>query len=123
MTIFISFFNLLIPCIMIVVGLLFLKKPPRKINGIYGYRTSMSTKNQDTWNFAHYACGKIWFKVGCIMLIITLLFILFLFKMNISIVTTAGFVFCIIQSIILIATIYPVEKELKKHFDKEGNPK
>lgn len=106
---------------MIGTGLLFIKKPPRKINRLYGYRTSMSMKNQDTRNFAHYVCEKIWFKTGCIMFIITLLFIIFLFKINDSTAITAGSTFCIIQSIILISTIYPVEKALKNILIKQEN--
>lgn len=32
--------------------------PPKKINGIYGYRTSKSMKNQTNWNFAQRYAGK-----------------------------------------------------------------
>lgn len=36
----------------IVIGLLFKWFPPKKINGIYGYRTNKSMKNQKTWDYA-----------------------------------------------------------------------
>lgn len=63
--------NLLIPLIMIVFGMRFIKKPPEKINYIYGYRTSMSMKNQETWDFAHRYCGKLWLILGWFMIILS----------------------------------------------------
>ena len=58
--IFMLIMDLLIPFTMIGFGKMFLKKAPDQINYVFGYRTSMSMKNQDTWVFAHYYCGKIW---------------------------------------------------------------
>ncbi len=40
-------FNLLTPAIMLGAGKLFLKKAPKDINWIFGYRTTMSMKNED----------------------------------------------------------------------------
>ena len=48
---------LLIPGIMLYFGWRFLNKPPQNINSIYGYRTSRSMKNQQTWDFAHQVCA------------------------------------------------------------------
>ena len=36
-----------------------MKKAPKEINSVFGYRTSMSMKNKDTWEFAHKYCGKV----------------------------------------------------------------
>ena len=44
--------NLLIPFTMILWGKYFMKKAPDKISGVFGYRTSMSMKNRNTWEFA-----------------------------------------------------------------------
>lgn len=49
---------LLIPLIMIVLGFIYGKYPPKKINHISGYRTTMSMKNQDTWDFANRYMGN-----------------------------------------------------------------
>lgn len=56
--IFMLIMDLLIPFTMIGFGKMFLKKAPDQINYVFGYRTSMSMKNQDTWVFAHHYCGK-----------------------------------------------------------------
>lgn len=50
--IFMLIMDLLIPFTMIGFGKMFLKKAPDQINYVFGYRTSMSMKNQDTWVFA-----------------------------------------------------------------------
>lgn len=49
------------PLLMIIFGAIFRKAAPKKINSLYGYRTTMSMKNRDTWEFAHHYFGRIWF--------------------------------------------------------------
>ncbi|MBY7023532.1 SdpI family protein, partial [Clostridium botulinum] len=65
--------NLIIPVIMLLFGVRFRKHGTKNINGIYGYRTSMSMKNKDTWEFAHQYCGRLWIKLGLIMLTISII--------------------------------------------------
>ncbi|WP_268051132.1 SdpI family protein [Clostridium ganghwense] len=55
------FITIIISFTMIGFGLLFMKKPPKEINSTFGYRTTMSSKNKDTWNFAHRYAGIVWF--------------------------------------------------------------
>lgn len=71
--IFMLLVDLLTPLTMIGFGKYFSKKVPQEINGVFGYRTSMSMKNRDTWEFAHKYLGKIWSISGWIMLPITIL--------------------------------------------------
>ncbi len=59
----------LIPVVMIGFGKLWRNHPPKEINAFYGYRTSMSMKNADTWAYAHRYCGKIWYICGWVLLI------------------------------------------------------
>ena len=120
-SIFMFVCNLLIPVLMIVAGRMMWKNPPKSINGVYGYRTTMSMKNMDTWKFAHEHSGKIWWKVGWIMLIPTILIQLPFMKSNEDIVGTVGAILCTIQCVVLIAAIFPTEKALKANFDKNGN--
>jgi len=39
-------------CIFFIAGLVMCIFPPKKINAIYGYRTSTSMKSEDRWKFA-----------------------------------------------------------------------
>lgn len=121
--IFLYICNLLIPIIMLIFGNVFTKHPPGSINMAYGYRTKRSMKNQETWNFAHEYCGRIWKNAGAVTLVISLLISLAVFFMD-----DAGFGYLSLilehlQLVILIGSLYPVEKALKKNFDDEGKRK
>lgn len=119
--IFMMICNLLIPVIMIVIGTVFVNHPPKSINGVYGYRTTMSMKNMNTWNFAHLYCGKLWRKIGWIMLPISIVVMIPLLGKSDNIIGIWGGVLETVECIILIAAIFPVERALKKNFDKDGN--
>ena len=67
-------FTLMTPAVMIGFGRSFFKKPPRDINATFGYRTTMSMKNQETWKLAHRVCGRYWFICGLILLPLSVLF-------------------------------------------------
>lgn len=43
---------MLVGVIFVVAAVIMLAFPPKKINGLYGYRTSGSMKSQDRWDFA-----------------------------------------------------------------------
>lgn len=121
--IFMTFCNLMIPGMMIIIGRVFEKNPPKTINGVYGYRTNMSRKNQDTWDFAHKYCGQLWWKIGWIMLFLAIVAMLPLIGKNDDVVGLWGGVIAMVECVLLIAGIFPVEKALKKNFDKDGNRK
>ena len=91
--------DLLIPFVMIVVGRMSWKHCPKNINSLIGYRTTRSMKSMDTWKFAHEYCGKLWWKLGWLIMILTAL-------MH-----------------VLIISIYPTEKALKEHFNDDGTRK
>lgn len=114
---------LLIPLTMIGFGLYFQKKAPQEINILFGYRTEMSMKNKETWEFAHYTIGNIWYRTGLVMIIIVIFIMLCLFQKDINMISIAGTIMMMIQLIPLIASIFLTETALKKHFDKDGNRK
>ena len=59
---------LMIPLTMIYFGQRFFKSPPKSINATFGYRTTMSMKNQETWKLAHTVCGRYWYCCGWLLL-------------------------------------------------------
>ncbi|WP_130868235.1 SdpI family protein [Intestinimonas massiliensis (ex Afouda et al. 2020)] len=112
--------NLLLPVIMLVFGRLFQKKPPRQINGLYGYRTAWSMKSQETWNFAHKLCGRLWFRLGLILLPVSVCAMLPALGRSVDAV---GIWCCVVegvQLVVLIGSIIPVERALKRTFDDFG---
>lgn len=118
--IFMLFMDLLIPLAMVGFGKLFITKPPKNINSVYGYRTTMSMKNRDTWEFAHKYCGNLWFKCGAVLLPISVIPLIFVLNKGTDIIGTVGGIVCIIQLVPLIGSISPTEAALKKTFDQNG---
>lgn len=115
--------GLLFPAIMLVMGRYFMKTAPKEINYIFGYRTNMSMKNRDTWEFAHKYIGKLWFRFGWILVPITIIPMLFVLGKSEDTIGTVGAIVVAIDLIILISAIFPTEMALKKNFDKDGNRK
>ena len=118
------FWNLLIPLMMLVFGLLFCKKPPVEVNSLFGYRTTLSMKNKDTWDFAQRMMGRLWWRAGLALLVLTvgaMLACLFTLARDEDTVGTYSLVFLYIQMAVLLLSIWPVERALRRTFDKDGN--
>lgn len=113
--------DLLVPVTMIGFGRYFKTKAPKEINAVFGYRTSMSMKNRDTWEFAHKYCGKIWYICGWILLIVTIVAMIPFFGQGADVTGIVGAVILGIQMIPLVGSILPTELALRKKFDKDGN--
>lgn len=117
-----SFIDLLVPVTMIAFGRYFSRNGgSKKINMGFGYRTSMSMKNEDTWRFAHTHCGKSWWIVGWVLLPISIGVMLFVSGKDIATVETVGSIISGVQSALLIVSIFPTERALRKNFDKDGD--
>lgn len=106
----------LVGIICIVVGFIFKAFPPRKMNSIYGYRTSSSMKNQDTWNVAQKYSANTFIIFGFIF--VALEFVLSYLIENIGI----GYENMIIL-IGLVIMIILDEVHLTKVFNKDGSRK
>ena len=112
--------DLLVPVIMILCGRMMWKHAPDKINGVMGYRTSRSMKNMDTWKFAHDYCGRLWWKIGWIMLIPSLVIHIPIYGKSDDVIGWTGGILTMLQCVVLIVSIIPTEMALKKTFTKEG---
>ena len=113
--------DLLIPLIMLGIGRYFMKTAPGKINHLFGYRTTMSMKNRETWEFAHAYCGRIWFVCGLALLPISALAMLPLLGKGEDLIGTVGSAITLLQLIPLIVSVVLTEKALKQNFDQNGN--
>ena len=115
--------NLLIPGVMIGFGRWLFAGGPKEINGIIGYRTAMSMKNSDTWEFAQKEIGRLWTKWGWILLIASAAILLLLLGQSGKLVSIVGCVLMFAQLIPLIGCIASVERKLRENFDRDGNRK
>ena len=119
--IFMLIMNLLIPVIMAVFGNQFAKTPPKEINSVFGYRTSISMKNKDTWTFAHHYFGKLWRIIGVIIGTLSIIAMIFMLGREIEIIGMLGGIICGIQIVFMIIPIFLTQKALNANFDKDGN--
>ncbi len=115
--------DLLLPLTMIGFGRLFLTRSPKSINAAFGYRTAMSMKNRDTWDFAHRYCGKLWFWLGLVLVPLSVIPLLFVLKEEITTIAAVGTVICFVQIVPLAGSIILTETALKKTFDQNGKRK
>ena len=111
---------LAVPAVMIGFGALWLRKPPANISAVYGYRTTRSMKNRDTWVFAHRYCGRIWLVCGCILAPVSLAAMLLVLGEGTGTVGTMGTVVLFAQLVPLVGSIVPTERALKRTFDENG---
>ncbi len=121
--VFMLVMDLLVPLTMIGFGRLFLTRAPKNINATFGYRTTMSMKNRDTWDFAHKYCGKLWFWLGSVLLPLSVIPLLFVLGEEIAAIAEVGTVVCFVQLVPLVGSIIPTEIALKKTFDQNGKRK
>lgn len=108
--------NLLMPVLMLAAGYMMDRHTPKKINGIYGYRTARSMKNMETWNYAHHYFGKLWMRCGALTLAPSVLVQLpFIHSTEncIGIVTT---IITAIQLVVLMIPVFLTEKALRRKF-------
>ena len=95
--------------VFILAGIILYVLPPKKINGLYGYRTQTSMQSQKKWDFAQTYSAKIMVLTGFIFTLIAPS--KGLFKTNESIDLAIG-MFCMIVGSILMIVV--VEKALRK---------
>ncbi len=123
--IFMLVMNLLIPITMISFGHSFEKKPPKieRSKFAFGYRTIMSMKNADTWEYAHIIFGKLWFRFGIVLGLISIIPLFFVIGKDKDTIGFAGMIICYVQMAVMLIPVIPTEISLRKRFDKNGNRK
>lgn len=112
--------DLLVPAIMIIAGWSMWKHCPKKVNMAIGYRTKRSMKNMDTWQFAHEYCGKLWWRIGWVMLALSVLVQIPNMHSSEDRIGTMGGILCTVQTMFLMFSIVPTEAALRRRFTKDG---
>lgn len=116
-------FDLIIPFVMTIGGLLMWKKTPKNISSVIGYRTSSSKKNLDTWNTANRYSGKLFFRWGIVLLLLSFLAHLLLIHSSDNVISLSSVIIAFVQIIPFILIIISTENLMKKTFDDNGNRK
>jgi uncharacterized membrane protein len=110
----------LLPLVMVICGMSYTKRGPKKITRLQGYRSKMSMKNRETWDFAHKNLGDLWFKLGAPLLAVTSVVSLLVFRETTKQITTWCCVIFVIQLVIMVLPVAYTEKALKENFDENG---
>ena len=123
--IFMLVMNLLTPLVMIIYGRVFEKKPPKiaRSKFAFGYRTVMSMRNEETWEYAHRFFGKLWFRFGIAVGLISIIVLFFFIGKDKDTVGFAGMIICYVQLVAMLLPVIPTELALRRRFDKNGNRK
>ena len=93
----------------IAMGFVMSKKPPKEINGMYGYRTPIAMKNQKNWDYAQVYSAKVMMKYGGYFLLLCLPG--YFMDLSPEIATGAGLIVLLIGVAFM---IFQVETHLKK---------
>lgn len=113
--------NLLIPAVAIWYGRRFQANPPREPNGVFGYRTTRSMKNRDTWNFAQRKMGQVWGRRGLVMLPLAVVCQgLTLLCPTVDGMCLWSLPITVVEVALLLLSMIPVERALKVNFDENG---
>ncbi|WP_243526843.1 SdpI family protein [Bacillus pseudomycoides] len=94
--------------IFICAGLALLYKPPKEINGIYGYRTGRSMKNSFLWKKGNAYSGKLLIICGFLIGVLGSILSFIITRFEYALFTILGLMFVLIFLLIL-----KVEKKLK----------
>ena len=100
--------------IFLLAGFIQQRFPPKKINHLYGYRTSNSMKSQESWGFAQEYSAKKMMKMGAYITALGLL----AWSIDLQLLWSV-WVALIIITIGPILMLLQVEAELKKRFPKK----
>ena len=100
--------------IFFLAGFIQQRFPPKKINHLYGYRTSNSMKSQESWDFAQEYSAKKMMKMGTYITALGLL----AWSIDFQLLWSVGIALSIVTLGPLLM-LFKVESELKKRFPKK----
>ena len=112
------------PIVMMITALV-IWKFPAEFRGFFAYHTVLAEKTPQTWTAAQSYFGKIGFFSNLAALVLTL--IAFVPVIVAERLQSYGALVCMtataVQVAVVLIDIFIVEGLLKKHFDKDGNPR
>ena len=112
--------NLIIPLIMISGGWFMWKHTAERGDGAYGYRSKRSMQSEETWLYANRFCGKLWFRVG-LLLVFPAVFSLYPYwgnpQMRAEIISYIMVFMELLQVILLVTTLMMTENRLRRKFE------
>jgi len=112
-----------VPILVTCFGSYMKRGKPQERNWILGYRSTLSMKNHDTWIFAQRYCGLVFWRLGWILLLITITTMLLCINADKDTISKVSGIVATAQLFPLIFSIFLVEKRLNESFNKDGSRK
>jgi uncharacterized membrane protein len=114
-----------VPVILAGSGLILLLRPPKNINGVYGFRTRLASKSERTWAYANGKAARLLVLFGIISLLLNvIIYVVCAYAFSAagaaSILAYTSIV-CILFA--LFAVYYIVQYGLRKRFHEKGSLK
>lgn len=105
------------PVCLFVLGLLWKRSPPPFRSGGLAYNTALSSKNEETWAFAHRHCARLWTRIGLILGVLSAV-LMWVFRDK-----YASFILWLVggQMVFFCVSAFLVDALLKSTFDEDGN--
>ncbi len=107
--------NLSLGPLILVLGIIFRVYLPKKINGVYGYRTPRSMKSQEAWDYSNELSFNLMIGAGAITTLVQGSLYFFL-DFGTLVMVTSG----VLVGLLIIMVIY-TEIQLRQRFDADGN--
>lgn len=108
------------PIILLLSGLLLLLFPPKNRNYIYGYRTRLSSKTQQTWDFANKLAAKLLVGMGSVSLVLAIIALGAIAKLPNNLLERAYSIAVPLSAVVflllLLMLVFIVQVKLKKMF-------
>ena len=96
-----------------LAGLVMTLLPPKKINPLYGYRTSGSMRTQERWNFAQAYSSRLMMFCGVSLLAVAEILVLVPVPVKYEMWVMLSSLF-----VVIVVLFYKTENELKKRFSE-----
>ena len=97
-----------------LAGFIMLKFPPKKINSLYGYRTSSSMKNQERWDFSQKYSAMEMIKLAAILALSSIIGLIYNPDGKLGMFLGLG-----LMILMVVILLLRVEKEIKNKFGNE----
>ena len=82
--------------VFVIAGVVMLKRPPKEINSLYGYRTPNSMKDQESWNYAQAYSAKEMIRLGIFLTLVSSMGIWYKPGIGVSAILTFALLTCTI---------------------------
>ena len=109
------------PMLLLVLGMLYLLKPPSEANYRAGFRTYYGMGSIEAWRYTQRIAGLVWGSLGAAMTVIMGIVCLTFGGKDAAAVVKGALICLIIEVILIVATYIGIGAMASKHFDKDGN--